>query len=91
MTLRLNQNETNASFLGSQHPPHLTADRERLQRVEAEPPSVPCLFETVHKFCVERPLQGRESHQDDMLLFGGQLVPQDIVTSSAVKIKVVIR
>lgn len=77
-------------FLSTPLPPsHLTADRESLQWVEAEPSSVSCLFEAVHKFGVERPLQGGESHQDHMLLFGGQLVPQDIVTSSGMKINVV--
>lgn len=63
---------------------YLTADAESLQWVEAEPARVACLFEAVHKFGVERPLQGRESHQEHMLLLGGQLVPQDIMTSSGI-------
>lgn len=71
-------------------PPYLTADAESLQWVEAEPTSVPCLFEAVHKFCVERPLQGRESHQEHVLLLGGQLVLQDIMTSPGMTMKVVI-
>ena len=61
-------------------PPHLAADGERLQGVEAEPAAVACLSEAVHELCVERPLQGRQTHQDHMFLFGGQLVLQDVVT-----------
>lgn len=71
-------------------PAHLAADAESLQRVEAEPTGVPCLFEAVHKLCVERPLQGREPHQEHMLLLGGQLVLQDIMTSPGVMMKVII-
>lgn len=65
--------------------PHLTADTKRLQWVEAEPPSVPSLFETVHKLSVKRPLQGRQTHQDHMFLFRGQLVSQDVMTSSGME------
>lgn len=61
--------------------PHLTADAESLQRVEAEPASVSCLSEAVHELCVKRPLQRRQTHQDHMLLLGGQLVPQHVMTS----------
>lgn len=64
---------------------HLTADTKRLQWVEAEPPSVPSLFETVHKLSVECPLQGRQTHQDHMFLFRGQLVSQDVMTLSRMK------
>lgn len=65
--------------------PHLAADTESLQRVEAEPPSVPGLLEAVHKLGVERPLQGGEPHQDHVLLLGGQLVLQDIVAPPGMK------
>lgn len=63
-------------------PPHLAADAESLQRVEAEPARVSCLSEAAHELCVERPLQGRQAHQDHMFLFRGQLVSQDVMTSS---------
>lgn len=62
--------------------PHLAADTESLQWVEAEPAGVSGLSEAVHELCVERPLQRRQAHQDHMLLLGGQLVPQDIMASS---------
>lgn len=74
-----------AGVLHTCPPPHLAADAESLQWVEAEPASVSCLFEAVHKLCVERPLEGRQTHQDHMLLFGGQLVLQDVMTSSGIK------
>lgn len=72
-------------FLNTCTPPHLAADAESLQGIEAEPASVSCLFEAVHKLCVERPLQGRQANQDHMFLFRGQLVLQDVMTSSAIK------
>lgn len=72
-------------FLNTCPPPHLAADTESLQWIEAEPASVPCLFEAVHKLCVERPLQGRQANQDNMFLFGGQLVLQDVMTSSGIR------
>lgn len=72
-------------FLNTCPPPHLAADAESLQWIEAEPASVSCLFEAVHKLCVERPLQGRQANQDHMLLFRGQLVLQDVMTSSGIK------
>ena len=68
-------------------PPHLAADAEGLQWVEAEPARVSCLSEAVHELCVECPLQGGQTHQDHMLLFRGQLVPQDVMTSSGIKMK----
>lgn len=60
---------------------HLAADAESLQWVEAEPAGVPCLSEAVHELCVERPLQGRQTHQDHVLLFRGKVVLQDVMTS----------
>lgn len=68
---------------------NLAADAESFQWVEAEPTSVPSLLEAVHKFRVERPLQGRESHQEHMLLLGGQLVLQNIMTSSGMRMEVI--
>lgn len=70
-------------------PPHLAADAESLQRVEAEPAGVSCLSEAIHELCVERPLQGRQTHQDHMLFFRGQLVLQDIMTTSEIKTSVI--
>lgn len=67
--------------------PHLAADTERLQWVEAEPASVSCLSEAVHELGVERPLQGRQTHQDYVLLLRGQLVLQDVMASSGMKRK----
>lgn len=66
-------------------PPHLAADTESLQRVEAEPADVSCLPEAVHELGVERPLQRRQTHKDHMFLLGGQLVPQDVVASPGLK------
>lgn len=68
-------------------PSHLAADAESLQWVEAEPAGVPCLSEAVHELCVERPLQGGQTHQDHMLLFRGQLVLQDVMTSPGTETK----
>lgn len=68
-------------------PPHLAADTESLQWVEAEPAAVSSFFEAVHKLCVERPLERRQTHQDHMLLLRRQLVLQDIMTSSETKTK----
>lgn len=65
--------------------PHLAADTESLQRVEAKPACVSCLPEAVHELCVERPLQGGQTHQEHMFLFRGQLVPQDVMTSPRIK------
>ncbi len=72
-------------FVSRCPPPHLAADTESLQRVEAEPARVSCLSEAVHELCVERPLQGRQTHQDHMFLFRGKLVPQNVMTSSRIK------
>lgn len=65
--------------------PHLAADAKRFERVEAEPARVSCLSEAVHELCVEGPLQGRQTHQNHMLLLRRQLVLQDIVASSGLK------
>lgn len=72
-------------FVSRCPPPHLAADTESLQRVQAEPARVSCLSEAVHELCVECPLQGRQTYQDHMFLFRGKLVPQDIMTSSGIK------
>lgn len=61
--------------------PHLAADTEGLEWVEAEPAGVSCLSEAVHELGVERPLQRGQTDQDHMLFLRGQLVLQDIVAS----------
>lgn len=66
---------------------HLAADTESLEGVEAEPAAVARVPEALHELCVERPLQGTQAHQDDMLLFVWQLVPQHIMASSGHKHK----
>lgn len=62
---------------------HLTAHTEGLEWVETEPTTVPSLSEAVHKLGIERPLDGRQPHQDHMLLLGRKLISQYIVTTSA--------
>lgn len=75
------------TLICSEPPPHLAADAEGLQRVQAEPAAVSCLFEAVHELRVQRPLEGGQTHQDHMFLFGRQLVLQDVVTSSGPKMR----
>lgn len=62
--------------------PHLAADAESLQRVQAEPAAVSRLLKAAHELGVERPLEGGQTHQDHVFLFGRQLVLQDVVASS---------
>lgn len=49
---------------------HLTAHAERLQRIQPQPAAIPGVPESVHELSVEVPLDGGQTHQDDVFLFG---------------------
>lgn len=61
---------------------YLAANAEGFERIQTQPAIVPCFPKAFHEFGIQRSLNGRESHQDDMLLLGRKLVSQDIVAPS---------
>lgn len=62
---------------------HLAADAEGLEWVQTEPARVARLSEAVHELGVERPLEGRQSDQDHVLLLRRQLLFQDVMAATA--------